>query len=106
VLAELQPRDPLAPARLRGLRLQQEILAAEGGTCSAQSFADTLRMTRQAIDKRRKRGALVGLNLGRCGYAYPVWQIGLAGLEEVLAELRNLDPWTQVAYMLAPNRWL
>ena len=79
VLAELQLRGPLAPARLCGLRLQQEILAAEGGTCSVQSLADALRMTRQAIDKRRKRGALIGLNLGRRGNAYPVWQIGLPG---------------------------
>ncbi len=106
VLAELRPRDPLAPARLRGLRLQQEILAAEGGSCSAQTLADALGITRQAIDKRRKRGTLVGLSLGSRGYAYPVWQIGLAGLEPVLAELRALDPWTQAAYLLAPNRWL
>jgi hypothetical protein len=106
VLAELQPRDPLAPARLRGLRLQQEILSAEGGACSAQALADALGITRQAIDKRRKRGALIGLSLGRRGYAYPVWQIGLTGLEGVLAELLDLDPWTQAAFMLAPNRWL
>ncbi len=106
VLAELRPRDPLAPARLRGLCLQQEIFGAEGGSCSAQALADALGMTRQAVDKRRKRGTLIGLNLGRRGYAYPVWQIGLAGLEDVLAELKGLDPWTQAAYLLAPNRWL
>jgi hypothetical protein len=105
-LAELQPRNPLAPARLRGLRLQQEILAAEGGSCSAQSLANALGITRQAVDKRRKRGALIGLSLGRRGYAYPVWQIGLPGLESVLAKLHDLDPWTQSAYFLAPNRWL
>lgn len=106
VLAELQPRDPLASARLRGLRLQQEIMAAEGGSVSGQELANSLGITRQAVDKRRKRGALMGLNLGRRGYAYPVWQVGLAGLENVLAELKELDPWTQAAYMLAPNRWL
>jgi hypothetical protein len=106
LLAALEPRDPLAPARLRGLRLQQELLTAEGGTSSAQAVADALGITRQAIDKRRKRGALIGLSLGRRGYAYPVWQIGLDGLEAVLAELRDLDPWTQTAFMLAPNRWL
>ena len=43
--------------------------------------------------------------MGRRGNAYPVWQIGLPGLEEVLTELRDRDPWTQAAYMLAPNRW-
>jgi hypothetical protein len=106
VLAELQPRDPLAAARLRGLRLQREILAAEGGSVSAKALADALGITRQAVDKRRKRGTLVGLNLGRRGYAYPVWQVGLPGLEYVLAEMKGLDPWTQAAYLLAPNRWL
>jgi hypothetical protein len=106
VLAELQPRDPLAAARLRGLRLQRDILAAEGGSVAAQALADALGITRQAIDKRRKRGALIGLSLGRRGYAYPVWQIGLAGLEDVLAALKDFDPWTQAAYFLAPNRWL
>lgn len=106
VLAELRPRDPLAAARLRGLRLQREIMAAEGGSVSGHELADILGITRQAVDKRRKRGTLIGLNLGRRGYAYPVWQIGLAGLENVLAELKELDPWTQAAYLLAPNRWL
>ena len=106
LLAELQPRDPLAAARLRGLRLQREILAAEGGSVSGQTLAEALGITRQAVDKRRKRGTLIGLSLGRRGYAYPVWQIGLSGLEDVLAELTGLDPWTQAAYLLAPNRWL
>jgi len=106
VLEVMQPREPLAGARLRGLQLQREILAAEGGTAPARELADALGVTRQAIDKRRKRGALIGLNLGRRGFAYPVWQIGLTGLEETLGELRHLDPWTQTAWMLAPNRWL
>ena len=106
VLAELQPRDPVAAARLRGLWLQREILAAEGGSISAQTLGDALGISRQAVDKRRKRGALIGLSLGRRGYAYPVWQIGLPGLESVLGELEGLDPWTQAAYLLAPNRWL
>lgn len=106
VLAEIQPRDPLAPARLRGLRLKQQILAAEGGAASAQALGQALGISRQAIDKRRKRGTLIGLSLGKRGFAYPVWQIGLDGLEQTLAELPGLDPWTQAAFMLTPNQWL
>jgi hypothetical protein len=49
---------------------------------------------------------MIGLSFGRRGYAYPVWQADLDGLEEVLAELRELSPWTQAEFMLAPNRWL
>lgn len=106
VLAELEPRNPLAPARLRGLALKRQILAAEGGVVSAQVMGEALGLSRQAVDKRRKRGTLLGLSLGRRGYAYPVWQIELDGLAEVLVELSELDPWTQAAFMLTPNRWL
>jgi hypothetical protein len=103
-----RPREaaPLAPARLRGLRMRERLLDAEGGTLSATEFAKTLRVTRQAVDKRRRKGTLVGLDLGSRGFACPAWQIGLHGLSEVLGELREYDPWTQVAFMLAPNVWL
>lgn len=106
ILAEGQSRDPLAPARLRGLALQRQLLTDAGGTVSARELGAALGISRQAVDKRRKRGALIGLHLGRRGYAYPAWQVGLDGLAEVLAEMRDLSPWTQAAFMLAPNRWL
>jgi hypothetical protein len=106
LLGRLREDDPLAPARLRGLRMRERLLDAEGGTRSAAELATMLRVTRQAVDKRRRKGTLVGLDLGRRGYAYPVWQVGLHGLSEVLGELREYDPWTQVAFMLSPNIWL
>lgn len=106
LLADLVPRDPLAPARLRGLALKRQLLAAEGGVVSAQNMGAALGISRQAVDKRRRAGILIGLSLGRRGYAYPVWQVDLEGLPDILAELRGLDPWTQDAFMLAPNRWL
>lgn len=106
VLAELRRADPLTPARIRGSSLRALLLEAEGGTCTATELAGMLGMTRQGVDKRRKRGALIALSLGRRGYAYPVWQVDLDGLEEILWELRELDPWSQAAFMLSPNRWL
>lgn len=106
LLAAIEPCDSLAPARLRGLALKRQLLAAEGGVVSARALGQALGISRQAVDKRRKRGALIGLSLGRRGYAYPVWQIDLPGLTDILAELRDLDPWSQTAFMLAPNRWL
>ena len=105
VLEELRREDPLAPARLRGLRLRERLLEAEGGVCSSAEMAAALGITRQAVDKRRKAGTLIGLDLGRRGYAYPIWQVGLAGLGDVLTELNWLDPWSQVAFMLTPNVW-
>jgi hypothetical protein len=105
-LGRLREVDPLAPARLRGFRMRGRLLDAEGGTRSATELAQMLRVTRQAVDKRRRKGTLIGLDLGRRGYAYPVWQAGLHGLGDVLGELQGYDPWTQVAFMLAPNAWL
>lgn len=105
-LADLRRRDPLAPARLRGLRAKKQLLEAEGGVVSGRELADALGITRQAVDKRRLNGKLIGIDLGKRGYAYPVWQIDLDGLGAVLAELDELDPWTQALFMLSANSWL
>jgi hypothetical protein len=101
---------PGVEARIRGLREQHRLLSAEGGVCSARELGELLQLTRQAIDKRRKSGKLIALDLGRHGFRYPVWQIQdgavLPGLDRVIAELSECDPWTQVAFMLSPNSWL
>lgn len=107
VIERLRAIDPLAPARLRGLRAKERLLAAEGGTLSAAEVSQILGITRQAVDLRRKRGKLIGLMLGRHSYAYPAWQFGpdgvLPGLEQVLSELARFDPWMQVVFMLGTN---
>lgn len=106
LLSGLWSVDPLAPARLRGLAVQRRLLALEGGSVSSQQMATLLGISRQAVDKRRKRGTLIGLDLGRRGYAYPVWQANLPGLSEVLARLGELSPWGQLGFFLATNAWL
>jgi hypothetical protein len=99
--------DLLAEARLRGLGERDRLLHAEGGVLSAQAAARHLGISRQAVDKRRKAGSLLGLSLGRRGYAYPAWQfekVGvLGGLETVLATLSTLDPWMRSVFFLSPN---
>ena len=102
---------PLAAAKLRGLRYREKMLSAEGGTLSSQEVAGILGITRQAVDKRRKAGRLIGLSTGRRGYAYPAWQFDpesgtLPGLEEVLDDLSDHDPWIQLSFMLNPNAYL
>ena len=106
-LAVLRQQDPLAPARLRGLREREKLLQVEGGTVGVDEAAALLGISRQAVDKRRRAGKLIGLTLGRRGYMYPVWQFSqggtLPGLEEVLTELRGHDPWMQAIFMLSEN---
>lgn len=103
----LKSDDPLGPARLRGLRERERLLKVEGGTLSAHEVANYLNITRQAVNKRRHQGALVGLDAGRHGYLYPAWQFvregTIAGLENVLDALKPHDPWTQHIFMVSRN---
>ncbi len=99
--------DPLLAARIRGYREREKLLSAEGGTLSATQVAELLHVSRQAVDKRRKVGSLLGLSVGHHGYAYPAWQFTregvLHGLPEVLRQLRDHDPWTRAVFLLNPN---
>jgi hypothetical protein len=98
-LAELQQQDPLAEARLRGLAERQRLLAAAGGVLSGEDAAQLLGISRQAVDKRRRMGRLLGIRVGPHRFAYPAWQFQaegiLPGWEEVLHDLRHHDPWMQ-----------
>jgi len=106
-ITTLQHDDPLARARLRGLDARARLLQAEGGPLSVDEGARFLHITRQGVDKRRRAGRLLGLRIGRRGYAYPSWQFSeagvLPGLEEVLRDLRDHDPWIQVGFLLNGN---
>jgi hypothetical protein len=99
--------DPLTEARLRGIRAREEILEAGGGVLPAEEVARLLHLTRQGVDKRRRARRLIGLDVGRRGYAYPAWQFEggavLPGLEEALRAMRALDPWMQAAFMVTGN---
>ena len=107
-LSLLSKRDPLAKAKLRGLKLKQQLIEAEGGCGSSEEIAEMLGVSRQAINQRRQRGKLIGLPRGKGKYLYPLWQLTdtgktLAGLETVLEQLSEVDPWTQVTFFLNPN---
>lgn len=99
--AELREQDPLAPARIRGMRLREHLLQSEGGVASSTEMARRLGMTRQGVDKRRRKGTLIAVKLGKRGYQYPVWQADVDGLDVVLAAMPDIGPWGQWAYMLS-----
>lgn len=107
VAAVLRAGDPQAPSRLRWLRAREDLLQAEGGTIPVGEAAALLHLTRQAVDKRRRAGTLIGLDHGRRGYLYPVWQFTqegiLPGLQDILTTLAEdgLEGWDQLAYMLS-----
>ena len=107
VATQLTAEDPLAAARLRGVERQQVLLKKSGGVLKGAQAAELLGISRQALDKRRRQGRLIGLTQGRRGYAYPVWQFEhgrtLSNLENVLGRLRDHDPWMQLTFFLNAN---
>lgn len=103
VLEVLAPDDPLAAARLKGVLVKRELLYEDGQPFKSDQVAQLLGISRQAVDKRRSKGQLLAVSLGRRGYFYPVWQFRdsqvLAGLDKVLTALKEYDPWTQLMFM-------
>jgi hypothetical protein len=102
-LATLRTRDPLAGARLRGIEAKRKLLEAEGGSLSSAEASKLLKITRQAVDKRRRENKLLGLELGKKGYHYPTWQFGLRNLEDVLSALGDRDEWEKLNFLLNPS---
>ncbi|CAA9279104.1 MAG: hypothetical protein AVDCRST_MAG77-3650 [uncultured Chloroflexi bacterium] len=104
-IADLE-EDPLAGARLRGAQVRLELLTAEGGTLGVEQVAELLGLSRQAVDKRRRAGTLLAVEVGKRGYRYPAWQFSggeaLPGLPGVLRAL-DVSPWTQLSWFLSAD---
>lgn len=102
--------DPLAAAKARGIEKQRDLLAAEGGAVGVDELASALRISRQAVDKRRRAGKLLALPRGGHRWVFPGWQVArgrtVPGLEEVLSALGGHDPWSALIFFLTPDRLL
>jgi hypothetical protein len=109
-VAELVSDDALVAAKLRGLKLRQQMLETSGGSLTSEQVAEVLGISRQAVDKRRSASQLLALTQGRRGYRYPSFQFDegktLKGLEEVLGNLRALDPWMQLNFFTSSHERL
>lgn len=102
---ELDTIDPLAEAMARGAAVEEELLREAGGALGVRKVARALGVSRQAVDKRRRRGTLLAVPAAG-EYRYPACQFTedgvLAGLAEVLASFQVDDPWTRLSVLLAP----
>jgi hypothetical protein len=107
VAAAIRDHDPLAMARLRGIEAKRKILTDDGGMLSAEKVGEILTISRQAVEKRRKGGRLIGVSLGRRGFGYPAWQFSergtLPGLEAALDALKPHDAWTKLVFFTSEN---
>ena len=109
-VSELAVQDPIVASKLRGFELRQEMLRKAEGVISSGKVAELLKLSRQAVDKRRAANQLLALTQGRRGYSYASFQFEggktLDGLEEVLRNLRALDPWMQLRFFTSPHERL
>ena len=80
--------DPLAPLAARNAEHRSEALAAAGGALSSTEAARQLRISRQAVEKRRRANTLLAVRLGG-DWRYPRCQFDEAG-GEVVAGLPKL----------------
>jgi len=107
MLISREPLEPLASPYLKGLQAQQDLLREAGGLMSSEEVASMLRLTRQAVDKRRQAGKLIAIPQGQRGFGYPVCQFdlkgSLLGLDKMLACLDGRDGWTQLTFLLSPH---
>jgi hypothetical protein len=103
---DLSPVEPFLEAMARGVAIKRELLTGAGGGLSSSQVARALGITRQAVDKRRSRGALLAVPNGSGEYVYPACQFtsegAIPGMEEVLRAFRVSNPWTRLSLLVAP----
>jgi hypothetical protein len=103
---DLSAVDPFVEAMARGSAVKQELLTGAGGALTSSQAASVLGITRQGVDKRRSRRALLAVPNGSGEYLYPACQFTtdgvIGGLEDVLQAFQMQSPWTQLSALMAP----
>jgi hypothetical protein len=103
---DLSAVDPFVEAMARGAAVKRELLTGAGGALTSSQAASVLGITRQAVDKRRSRRALLAVPSGSGEYLYPACQFtsdgAISGLEDVLQAFQMQSPWTQLSALMAP----
>lgn len=101
--------DPLAGAVGRSIAHRKRLSQLAGEMLTSAQVADLLGIKRQAIDKRRKAGKLLGIRMGS-DWCYPAFQFTdddvLEGLPAVLAAFEGAEPWVIIDSLLAPDEAL
>jgi hypothetical protein len=94
----------VAAARVRGAKIGKHLLAVEGQPLSAAEVCKHLQRSAADVEGMRTAGRLLAVEAEKKGHVFPSWQFAenglLPGIEEVLGELKNLSPWTQLQFFL------
>ncbi|AKT42251.1 hypothetical protein [Chondromyces crocatus] len=100
-------KDPLAPARVRGVKALAALLDDEGGLLDAGEVAIQLRIPLDEVEERRGAGELIAVELEHQTYGYPAWQfVGpmlLPDIDKVLVILAGDPPLTRMRFFLSSH---
>ncbi|NBJ13679.1 Rv2175c family DNA-binding protein [Microvirga arsenatis] len=106
VVAKLDPTAELVAA---GAARKAELINLAGGLFSLQNVVSLLKITRQAIEKRRKAGTIIAVRTGD-DYRYPACQFTqdgmVEGLDMVLKEMPVRADWMRLEWLLTPDEAL
>lgn len=98
--------DPLVPALARNVEHRKRLLERAGGTLSAEDAGRLLGISRQAVDKRRRAGALLAVREGS-DWRYPACQFDetevVTGIADVIRAYASAGPWVALDFLLAPD---
>lgn len=99
-------RDPLAAARLRGVKARQRLIEDAGGLLRLSEAAERLGVTPQAVTGRRRRGTILAVPAANGEWLYPGCQFGdfdlVPGIDAFLRAFHeDVDPWTRLSVLLA-----
>lgn len=101
-------RDPLAPARIRGIAARERLIDQAGGLLRLNEAAERLGVTPQAVTGRRQRGTILAVPMPNGEWVYPACQFAeydlVPGIDSFLrAFAEDVDPWTRLSVLLAPS---
>ena len=98
--------DPLVPALARNVEHRRELLKRAGGVLSADEAGEIVGVTRQAIDKRRRNGAILAVREGS-DWKYPTCQFQdgevLPGIADIVRGFDTQGAWVALDFLLAAD---
>jgi len=103
--------EPLADAIARGAEARTDLVQRSGGLLTAAQMGAVLGgISRQAVDKRRRAGQLLGVRVG-ADWRYPAVLADRDGsvpdgLATVVQAMRDSGPWATLDFLLTPDRAL
>ncbi len=110
VLQASPESEVMNAVRRRGALAAERLLELGERPLTSQQMAEALSIGRHSVDRRRRSGRLLGVQVSSRGYLYPAWQLDLnsesgilAGLEETLQALDPLSSWTKLSFMVGQS---